>query len=175
MLSNRVVGSFVLKKLLLVAALWAAVPVFGKAYVVTYGTHRTVAIVVLVRRGELAPSAVVGQIDGIPLTAGHLTALYASGELQANNSDRNGRPWFQAARVEQMTRHFSLERLFDPHYDFGVGVVLASEQPARPEFSETTDFGRGTTARAFIDANTPEQNACTSGFRYIAEGGSGGK
>lgn len=89
-------------------------PVFGDPVVVRNGHHRAIAVIALMKSGEISPDTVVGDFNGSPVTAKQLLEWYDSGDLLAFN------------RAHSPDQAEELFRSFDPHK-----VLLAS--PGNPE------------------------------------------
>lgn len=99
---------------LLLLGLALSTSVFGDPVVVRNGHHRAIAVIALMKRGEIPPDTVVGDFDGKSTTAKQLLSWYDSGDLLAYNRAHS------AAQAEE------LFHTFDPHK-----VLLPS--PGNPE------------------------------------------
>lgn len=126
--------------------------------VVWYGTHRTIATVILVKKGKLSPDAVVGTMDGQPLTAKRVVALYESGVLRTANSDHRGVPWFNDSKVKEIVEEFKLPKFFDPRRDEGIGILIVSRPGNLPFFRTLRDGDQN--VESFIASHVGGPTVC---------------
>lgn len=123
-------------------------------YGIVHGTHRTVAAVVLVKRGKLMRSSIVGKRDQDPLTAGELVDLYDSDRLAILNRSYRGVPWYDLGKVKSILREFDLTRFFDPGRDDGTGIWICSDRQASTLLQDTKPSGGPGTVRRFVQLVT---------------------
>ena len=81
---------------------------------VYYGNHRTIAVIILTKRGSIPANTVVGEHSGGPLTAGELVNLYDQDELMTANSNSKGVPWFSDSKVRDIVANFKRCRAVQP-------------------------------------------------------------
>jgi hypothetical protein len=86
----------------------------GEPVVVRNGHHRAIAVIALMKKGEISPDTVVGDYDGVSVTAKQLLQWYDSGKLLAYN------------RAHSLEQAEELMDSFDPRK-----VLLAS--PGNPK------------------------------------------
>ncbi|MCA9671779.1 MAG: hypothetical protein KC503_39540 [Myxococcales bacterium] len=124
-------------------------------YGIVHGTHRSVAVIVLVKRGKLTRASIVGKIDDNPLTAGELVDIYDSDRLMILNRNYRGAPWYDLGKVKALLREFELSRFFDPARDGGTGIWICSDRGnVDTTLQETKPLGGPGTIRRFVDLIT---------------------
>lgn len=117
---------------------------------VQYGNHRTIAIIILSKRGSIAPDTIVGEHMGKALSAAELVHLYDTDQLETGNSNYRGVPWFSDGKVLDIVHNFDPELLFDANRDGGKGVVITSGS-GFPFSAMKGDYGYGIPLRELID------------------------
>jgi hypothetical protein len=119
---------------------------------VQYGNHRTIAILILAKRGSIEPGMIVGEHMGQALTAGELVRLYETGQLETANSNYRGLPWFSDGKVTDIVQNFDPAELFNPGRDGGRGVVLSAGSGA-PFREMKGDYGYGVPVEELISTS----------------------
>src|SRR5207249_3350308 len=104
------------------------------------------ASIVRFREGRLAPDAVVGSADGMPLLAEDLVRRYERNLLRTANQNYRGDPWFNETKVRTLVSTFDTEKSMSDG-----GIILRSGNPgAAPFCSLRGDYGHGQPLADFI-------------------------
>lgn len=125
-------------------------------YGIHYGTHRSIACIVLIRHGILKDDEKIGLLDAEPLHAGRLLEFYNAKKLVVYNTtvvSGQTMPWFLPSKVTRMLTEFDLGKMFDPNRDQGIGIHLASNRGTKYTLQEArdSDIKNDITAHTYIE------------------------
>jgi hypothetical protein len=131
--------------------LFFSLNVSAQDFIVWNGNHRAIAVIILTKSGRLAPTTVVGKIEGLPLTAQKLTELYDSGFLRTANVNRFGKAEFDSGQVSSIVTKFDMKQLFGAGQTIGVQIIESATKDTWAAFKEQkAAHGHGESTEVFV-------------------------